>query len=384
MNVREGSPAPDQARSHRPVCGLDWAAQPPGRAAAVLASTGDALRLVAFAIGLSDAGAAKYCRDTSFAAVGVDIPFGWPREFTRFIAEWRPGGGPIAAPESEAFRYRLTDRIVRDRLRKHPLSVSSDRISLAARSWVTLVHREGLGAQIDCGLSPAPGAAPPIIEVYPGAALSAICGARPAIRSDGYKKDPTVRQTLLASLVAEFNLDLNGKETAVIGAGARSDGFDALVAALVTAMYAGLVPGWTVYKPGPEIDPDLLRQEGWIFFPAPEAPATAGEPDFAGGTAAIQSSRKSLPQRAKGPPSTASRQSEASTPLPRPMSLTGASTAPPVASISSSGGRPAGTPMVAAVPASRQRPTPTAKRSSRPATAISSGNSRAGHTPTHD
>lgn len=268
-----------QETRSRSVCGLDWASQAPGRAAAQLTACGDTLCLESIGTGVTDAAAIQFCRDRRFAAVGVDVPFGWPVRFSRFVSGWQANGGITGPPESEAFRYRITDRVVRDRLGKHPLSVSSDLISLAARSWVCLVHQAALGGQVDCGLPEPPRLRPPVIEVYPGAALAAICGARPAIRSDGYKKDATARRELLDALVTEFRLDLNGKRDVVIGTGLRCDAFDALVAALTTAIYAGMVTGWSICRPGAGIDLNILRKEGWIYFPTPHPVPCFVEPN---------------------------------------------------------------------------------------------------------
>lgn len=252
------------------VCGIDWASQPAGRAAVVLTTHDGGLRLERLVERISDPVAVQLCRDPGFTAVGVDTPFGWPVEFTHFVAGWRAdGSGETVPPPTPAFRYRLTDRLVCERLKKNLLSVSSDLISLAARSWVALVQQAGLGPQIDCGVPGAAAARPTLIEVYPGATLTAVCGARPEVRLDGYKKNPHVRRALLRGLAAEFALDLCGHEEQVLGSGGRCDTFDAVVAALTTAIYAGLVPGWQICRPESE-DPSTLCQEGWIYFPIPD------------------------------------------------------------------------------------------------------------------
>jgi hypothetical protein len=146
------------------------------------------------------------------------------------------------------------------------------------------------------------GSGPAILEVYPGATLAAVCGARPSIRAEGYKKDASVRRELLEALVTEFQLDLCGQAEVVLGAGPRCDAFDALIAAVTAAIYTGEVTGWSICRPAPGLDPGTLCQEGWIYFPIPgrASPSVGPDPSTADSSVSrgeaehVSVSRKSL------------------------------------------------------------------------------------------
>lgn len=183
------------------ISGIDWAVESRNRAAVILETspTNGAVRVVDVAQPVTDAYASQLCRNAASAVVAVDTPFGWPAEFSDFVARWRADGVPgQVVPDSARFRFRLTDSQVWEQLGKCPLSVSADRIGLAARTWVELLQREGLADTVDPGCGRETGTGPTLIEVYPGATLAAVYGPRPEVVLDGYKKDPEARRQRLA------------------------------------------------------------------------------------------------------------------------------------------------------------------------------------------
>src|SRR5687767_10176462 len=129
--------------------GLDWATESKNRALVVLASKGGLLAVDEVRSKVRDAEVVELCRDCSIAVIGVDIPFGWPHAFAQFVSRWSPVTGTERPPHSEAFRFRLTDLIVRSEVPKEQLSVAADRIAMGARAWVQLIALHDLAKQVD-------------------------------------------------------------------------------------------------------------------------------------------------------------------------------------------------------------------------------------------
>lgn len=98
--------------------------------------------------------------------LGIDAPFGWPREFCEFIAANRRGAsaGPWTLDRRDALRFRRSDRWIHDRTGRWPLSVSTDLISLPAMRCAALLGRFGVADRSGDGR---------FFEVYPAAALAA-------------------------------------------------------------------------------------------------------------------------------------------------------------------------------------------------------------------
>jgi hypothetical protein len=258
------------------IVGIDWASEGKNRAHATIACAGPAAtaHVVEVAAGCSDAAFADIlAREPRPAVIAVDIPFGWPRRFADFVSAWRPSPPRGAAvPRSEDFRYRRTDLVVRDALKKHPLSVSSDRIALATRAWVDRVAALGLADHIDVGLAPAaPPPAPRIIEVYPAGTLKAL-GAESA----GYRSGRKVRRAVVEAVLARFQLACEPAHLETLtGAGEEdADPADALIAAVTGLLYLAPRAGWSVRRPSSAEERDRAVDEGWIFFPE-RAPAPA-------------------------------------------------------------------------------------------------------------
>lgn len=247
------------------ILGIDWAVDAKDRAAVMLDVSTAGIEVVEVRATLSDDEAGSSCKGA--AVVAVDVPFGWPREFVDFVKRWKPSDGQPAPPPSDGFRLRQTDRRIREI--KPPLSVSTDLIGLAARSWTEVVARHLLGPAIDVeGSLKASG--PTIIEVYPAATLVALGFS---IDKPSYKKDAGKRTTIVTDLAARFSISLGPHLAAIVRERDRADETDALVAALTGVLYLR-----TIAKTAPRelevvlpaaSERDLARTEGWIFAPAP-------------------------------------------------------------------------------------------------------------------
>jgi Protein of unknown function (DUF429)/Restriction Endonuclease associating with ARP len=235
------------------VLGIDLAASPKKTYACVLEMQAGTLRAELFAA----------CDDDRLLAladgsqkVGIDAPFGWPREFVnaldahrRFEAWPAPDDGP---PETfrAALSFRATDRVTMHTRR--PLSVSTDKLGVTAMRCAHLLQRwSASGERIDRS-----GRAR-FVEVYPAGAL-----VRWGLAGSGYKgSDTTVLEQLLASVrEAVPALELSDADRQLCGS--VDDAFDALIAALVArAALLGLT------DPPSKLLQDAAGEEGWIHLP---------------------------------------------------------------------------------------------------------------------
>ena len=238
------------------VLGIDWATKPANRAAVELAGR----RIVNVVHPFTDEDAIAALNREDVDVIAVDTPLGWPAGFSQFVEGWSATEGGAPPPEGSAFSMRLTDLVVRQEVGKVPLSVSSDRIALCARSWVEVFVRAGAAGRVDAGQTPTP--ARPVIEVYPAAAL-----AQFDVAPDGYKKAKVARRALLSKVLRRFALDDGGHLPALVGS--KDDDAhvaDALLAGLSGLAWGGALKGWGVRRPKAG-ERAAAAREGWIFFP---------------------------------------------------------------------------------------------------------------------
>lgn len=195
--------------------------------------------------------------------VGIDAPFGWPQEAVEALAAWADGGRwPDAAKDD--LRFRFTDRFVHGAIGRWPLSVSSDRIAVAA--WRCARLLDGLrpaGRPLDRT------GADGVFEVYPGAALSRWGFERGGYKTSGNagakERQRAARSALVAAIARRAPwLDLSAAAEACISS---DDALDALIASLV-ARAAGL--GLTTPPPA-GAERGRIEREGWIHLPEPAA-----------------------------------------------------------------------------------------------------------------
>ncbi len=187
--------------------------------------------------------------------VGVDAPFGWPNTFIRAVSahhRWRLW--PTA--RLKALRFRMTDRFVRERVSRWPLSVSSEKIGVTAmRAARVLSQLAAEGEPVDRT------GGGKWVEVYPVAALR-----HWGLKPDGYKKRDARarRRELLNELGVGPGGPLEASEEVREACETSHDCLDALIAALVARAAAlGLC------EPVPEGMVALAGNEGWIALPKP-------------------------------------------------------------------------------------------------------------------
>jgi predicted nuclease with RNAse H fold len=189
--------------------------------------------------------------------IGIDVPLGWPDDFVDALVAHGDGTGwpPVGLkPPADrvSLSYRTTDLVARSSGAR-PLSVSSDRIGVAAMRGARLQHLlVEAGVAVDrSGLSGR------VIEAYPAAALR-VWG----LTHSKYKGTANaVACSTLAGEVAQRCGPLGAAVAARLD-GCDDDGLDALICALIAR---AALDGNTT-RPGPE-QAEVAAREGWIHIP---------------------------------------------------------------------------------------------------------------------
>lgn len=233
--------------------GVDLAAEPAGTALAILEWSQGSANVISVQVGVTDKAICEQVLGVE--KIGIDCALGWPHEFVEFVAQYSNSDpstwsfqGDIEWRRSVA--YRETDRVVRHKTGKWPLSVATDRLGLTSMRAAGLLSRlSETGITIDrtgAGL---------VAEVYPGASLR-----RWGFDTSGYRTSPEKRQELISLLQSEHPwLNLN-TFTSLMRESA--DAFDAVIAgcaARAAALNKYDLPSPSTYQ--------LAQQEGWIVLP---------------------------------------------------------------------------------------------------------------------
>ena len=187
----------------------------------------------------------------------IDVPLGWPDPFVNalvahHVSEPWPMAGVAPPEDRRPLRFRETDRVVQAR-GAMPLSVSTDRIGVAAMRGARLQHLlRSAGIEVDrSGLSGQ------ICEAYPAGALKvwdsrARSTREPSsLRREGDLRSRCSRKCGPLTVAAEEILTR-----------CDDDDLDAFICALVAR--AARV-GATV--PPAESQLELAKREGWIHLP---------------------------------------------------------------------------------------------------------------------
>lgn len=239
--------------------GVDLAAGVPGTALAELVWADGGARLTRLETGVDDAAiVASVSGDAVW--LGIDCPLGWPDAFVDFVRAHHSGSALELVDGGADWRrplvYRRTDHVVRERIGRWPLSVSTDRLGVTALRCAGLLRRLA-----ESGFPVDRAAEGRLFEVYPGGSLR-LWG----FDTTGYRVDAERRAVLLDTLSARAPwLDLGGFAPLAV---ANADAFDAVVAALATR--AGALGAFE--PPASEVL-DIARREGWVVLP--EGPVEA-------------------------------------------------------------------------------------------------------------
>ncbi|MEM9466444.1 MAG: DUF429 domain-containing protein [Actinomycetota bacterium] len=183
-------------------------------------------------------------------AIGIDAPFGWPDAFVDFVAGHHRGADVVYDTDTTDLRLRVTDRVVWERTRKVPLSVSTDKIGIVAFRCAHLLGRlRGPGF--------ARHGADGVFEVYPGGAL-----AMWGLPSSGYKKRGADREAVRATIIdaLEAVVEFGDFRGAALDS---DDDLDAVMSALI----AGLAQRGRTIRPDAD-QSAAAEREGWIHLPA--------------------------------------------------------------------------------------------------------------------
>lgn len=234
--------------------GVDLAAGVPGTALAEIEWAPGRARLVRLQVGVDDVDIVASVGADGW--LGLDCPLGWPDAFVDFVGAHHLGEQPQlgevdgGADWRRGLVYRRTDVVVRDRIGRWPLSVSTDRLGVTALRGAGLMRR--LTAS---GFPVGRAAEGRLFEVYPGGALR-IWG----FDTMKYRVDATRRATLLDTLQQRAPwLDVGAFAPVAVSSG---DAFDALIAALATR--AGALGRFA--RPA-AVDLEIARREGWVVLP---------------------------------------------------------------------------------------------------------------------
>jgi predicted nuclease with RNAse H fold len=235
--------------------GIDLASQPKKTAVCCIVWNSDAATVTTLKLGATDTVICNLAEESD--VVGIDAPFGWPQPFMELLSDQLLGSGDHVAWTGErrdSLRLRLTDFRVRDVSGLWPLSVSSDRIAVAAMRCAGLLYT--LGVHDRSGDDR-------VFEVYPAAALTVWGFVARGYKVRGIQTGPARDQlATLVSLVLQACPWLTMSEEIRALCCQSDDAFDALIASFI-ARAAGI--GATL-RPTTE-EHRRARIEGWIAIP---------------------------------------------------------------------------------------------------------------------
>lgn len=231
--------------------GVDLAAQPERTATCRICWDGKSAVVASLSMGATNRD--LHCMFRRADKIGIDAPFGWPACFVRAIY-LNSTSTVWPTVDVSRLRFRKTDQVVKERLRRWPLSVSSDLIAVPAmRAARLLAETAATGEVIDRS------GGGRFVETYPAAALS--MWRFPSQRYKG-TKGTEVRAQIIRELARKTSSWLTLTEEDLSQCRASDDMLDALVAALVARAAA-----IGCCEPIPDDDLDLAAEEGWIALP---------------------------------------------------------------------------------------------------------------------
>jgi predicted nuclease with RNAse H fold len=224
--------------------GIDLSSMPEGTAACSIIWTNNTAIAAPPAVGCTDNELDALISEADM--IGIDAPFGWPEEFVAAVTNWTADAW--SSDSRDRFQFRETDRAVRERLKRWPLSVSTDRIALPAMRAMALLRRHGVTDHSGDGR---------FFEVYPAGSL--FCWN---LRCRGYKRIDAECTGFRREILGELRAQLSWLEVSEAYA-ESSDTVDALIASLTVRAAA---QGATIKPSSTQIT--FARREGWIHLPS--------------------------------------------------------------------------------------------------------------------
>ena len=185
--------------------------------------------------------------------LAIDAPLGWPSDLGKALC--RHAAGELIDVDSNLLFRRVTDRVVKEKIKKQSLDVGADRIARTAHWALNILGdlRTRLSTSIPLAWkSDWSGVA--AIEVYPAATLKSM-----GIKVGPYKKkeDLAARQELIRQLSEAVSLPQNTNTLR-----ANADAIDAVVCVLAGVDFLRGV----CVEPS---DGDIAKKEGWIWVRKP-------------------------------------------------------------------------------------------------------------------
>jgi Protein of unknown function (DUF429) len=211
--------------------GVDFAAQPANTAACLIAWLDGRAAVERLERNIDDNRLIALANSAD--KVGLDIPFGWPIDFVSAVSGHQEQM-PWPSVTTRTLRFRRTDLFVQQATGRWPLSVSTDRIGIAAFRAARLLSRQ----RVDRAGSGR------FVEVYP------------RVARDRFGFGPTVDSLLRAA--PWLQVDSGDVQQC------RNNGhcLDAVIAALATRAAA-----LDLCESIPAADRAAARREGWIALP---------------------------------------------------------------------------------------------------------------------
>lgn len=236
------------------TAGVDLAAESKRTAIAVIEWTAESAQLEGLNLNVDDAEITLVADEVT--KIGIDCALGWPDDFVTFVMNHANLSTPQTPDGGMDWRrtlaFRETDRNVREKIGRWPLSVSTDRLGLTAMRCAGLLGRlTASGHIVDRS-----GHHGVVAEVYPGATLRMWNWD-----IKGYRTAPDVRRSLAQRMNREApwlhfgpHLELMIEST---------DAFDAVISSL-----AARAAAVGQYHLPPAEHQAQAEREGWIALPS--------------------------------------------------------------------------------------------------------------------
>ena len=235
------------------TAGVDLSSQDAKTAACLIEWSPSKAEVIELDLNIADGAIASLIG--SVDKLGIDVPLGWPVEFTRAVFDYSNGGSwpeEYEHQDNVQFRLRRTDIwLWKDLGMAPPLSVSADRIALPAMRAASLLSRLPMQFPRDGSGT--------VVEVYPAAALR-----QWGLPSRGYKSKDNLsnRRQLVEQVLTETSGWLEISTSHVDLCLQSDDALDSLIASLVArAAATGHV------EEIPSEDHLVALKEGWIAVP---------------------------------------------------------------------------------------------------------------------